>query len=90
MFDLDKHNLFLEDVKNNPDRNDHSGIHVWKDEFCPNCYSNNGWEKVLGGRWDMRWSECKDCQWKGDEKDVLSLEEYKNIKRSNMIEKMIK
>jgi len=52
--------------------------------FCPNC----------GGRSGTQMSnicQCSKCNWNGEFKDLLnSYEEFKNIKRTELIDKMLK
>jgi hypothetical protein len=88
-FNLQEHLAFLEDVEKRPEYYDFGGVSYWSGKHCPKCSSTHGWAKVLGGRYDMGWNECLDCGWKGDEDDLLTEGEFQNIKRTELIDKII-
>jgi hypothetical protein len=70
----------------------------WTGKYCPNCFSKDSMykgratEKDKNGYWifDNVSMACLDCNWKGKYHEMIdSEEEYKNIKRTKLIDKCL-
>ena len=87
-FDIEKHKIFVATTKHHP----YDGKGPWKlhGKYCPNCLSQNGHYHLLGNRREMQWNECDDCGWNGGMEDTLNYYEYLNMKRTKLIERMLK
>lgn len=66
--------------------------------FCPKCLNGkkiifkitnslNGFKSMSSDNYYLY--KCKNCDWKGNSMDLISLEEWKNMNRVKLIEEML-
>lgn len=98
-FDLEEHERFIKDVKENPDSYkpvgeqiycSPNGMSLWRiiNKVCPICGSENGFYKVIGNQPSKGWNECLDCGWKGGQFDTFTEEEYTKSLNEKRFEKL--
>ena len=61
-----------------------------KDLVCPKCGISDSFQIITGNTKNLYPPiRCKHCNWEGYGDNILNIKEWKNIKRTELIDKML-
>ena len=72
---------------------DYDGVRFFADGVCPICGKNNELRRTVNlefsGKFISDIYHCDDCKWNGSEDDVPTIGEYRNMKRTKLIDDIL-